>query len=785
MSQIETDLRARLTELQRHLNQEVEAREQRNACDRALSDLRQRVRSMAVGEDLSAVTESVGSCLRDARVPYDGYGVNFVDDDHQDPRWTQVLRTAEGGKSTHVRGLESSPAAACAWRERILVYRPDLQADDPYDEVDTGAHDIGQQACRAIVDVPFSHGTVTVNSTVAAAFGDPHIVLLQRVAEVLSEAMQRWADLAQLAQRNDELAERLGEGLQREAELARVTVSLEERERLLTAFHETGKVLLTALDPDAILDALSLQVIEAGVFRSITIALVDEDAHRVRVVRSYIRHRRADGMWTPVQQTELSSGIDYDLDDENITAQVARTGAMEVIEGWDSRYDERRRDTTSLISVAYFIPVIHQGRTIAVLGTGSLPQEREEVLRQIDILHPFFDQVAIALYHARLYHELQQRERELRQAQKMEVMGELTAGIAHNFNNLLQAVTGNLELAIDDARPAVRERLLETLSLANRQAELVRQLMAYSRKGTEVTRQPIELGEVAESVASICRNTFDRRIEFISEIEAGLPPVLGDSTQLEQVLLNLCMNARDAVIKARSAQPYVQLRIRQQQEGEKQAVCVTVQDNGTGIEPAHRERIFDPFFTTKEVGSGTGLGLSIVHGIMRQHGGRVTCDSEVGRGSTFELFLRAAEVGARPSVTVQHPVPSGGSETILIVEDEESVRTTVGHALSRLGYRVLLATDGEEGMSILEREAGAVDLMLLDVSMPRMSGPELLAQIDPDHSPLVILFTGFATPHELQGQVAAVLEKPLTPRALVSCVRSVLDSRAGGDSDRC
>jgi signal transduction histidine kinase len=246
-----------------------------------------------------------------------------------------------------------------------------------------------------------------------------------------------------------------------------------------------AKVLLIALDSAAILDALSLQVIEAGVFRSIMIALVDHEAREVRVVRDYKRRRGPNGVWTPVEQ-RARDGFVYALDSDNITAGVDRTGVMEVIDGWDDRYDERRRATVNLTNVSYFIPVIHHGRAIAVLATGSAPEERQAILRQIDILRPFFDQVAIALYHARLYDDLQERERELRQAQKMEVMGELTAGIAHNFNNLLLVVTGNLELAIEDAQPEVRSRLIETLRAVNTHAELVRQLMAYSLSGDRV-----------------------------------------------------------------------------------------------------------------------------------------------------------------------------------------------------------------------------------------------------------------------------------------------------------
>ncbi len=770
------ELQARLEQLEARLHQELEHRRRRDACDQALSGLRQLVRSMQRGDDLPMVTAAVGSCLDQAEVPYHAYGVNFIRNGDDEPKLTQVLRTTRGAKAMHVKNLLPGSPVAQSWQQGVVVYRPDLLADDPYGELDTWARDAAPAPRRSIVDVPFSHGTLAINSLKANAFNDFDIWCLHQIAEVLTEAMQRWADLGQLEERNRELAQGLEEGARREAELSRSSELLADRDRLLSAFHETGKVLLTTIDADEILDTLSLQVIKAGVFRSITVALVDEGAQRVRVVRGYIRHRGTDGLWTPLQQEELSDGISYELKEDNIFGAVGLSGVMEVIEGWDRRYDARRPPLTATVSLAYFIPVVHKGRAIAVLATGSSLGEREGMLRRIHMLRPFFDQVAIALYHARLYEELQERERDLRRAQKMEVMGELTAGIAHNFNNLLQGVTGNLELAMEDAEAEVRVRLADALSVVNTQAELVRQLMAYSRHGAEVTRKLIEPGPLLETVANICRNTFDRRIEFITELDPNLPMILGDSAQLQQAVLNLCMNARDAVVEQGGHHSFVALRACLRQE-EERTVSISVQDNGVGIDGAVRERIFDPFFTTKEVGSGTGLGLSIVHGIMRRHGGRITCDSRIGEGTMFQLLLPTAEAGTATSVKASEPPPPKGHETILIVDDEESVRTTIGHALSRLGYRVLLAADGEQGLAVLAREGAAVDLMLLDLSMPRLSGSEVLERMDPDSGPAVILFTGFAASHDLSGRVTAVLEKPLLPRTLIHSVRAVLDER--------
>jgi len=768
-------LRERLASLEREYRNELAAREKRQACDEALSALRQQVWSMRRGDDLVAVTDAIGTCLTEAGIGRHAHGINFVHEDDAPQGLTQILRTTEGAAETLVKDLKPGSAMERCWQDRRVVYRRDLLESDPYGEFDIWARDAPPAPRRSVVDIPFSHGTFAVNSLEPDAFSNLDIAFFERVAGVLSEAMQRWADLGLLERRNAELAEQLREGQRREEELAQTNHRLEERERLLSAFHETGKALLAALDPDTILDTLSMQVIEAGVFRSIMIAVVDAEASKVCVVRAYNRVRGDDGSWEPVQKADLAVGFECDLDDEIITATVARTGVMEVVEGWDDRYDERLRETTSPQAVAYFVPIMHKGRPIAVLGTGSSRAERGEVLRRIDVLRPFFDQVAIALYHARLYADLQERERQLRQMQKMEVMGELTAGIAHNFNNLLQGVTGNLELAIEEATADVRDRITDALRIVNTQAELVRQLMAYTRRGTGAAQEPVDIGAIVESVVGMCRNTFDRRIELLCDIDGGCPSVLGDAAQLEQVVLNLCLNARDAVTEDESSEPRISIRVGLQIDSGARNVRLSIADNGAGMDRAICERVFDPFFTTKEVGSGTGLGLSIVHGIVRQHQGSVTCDSRVGAGSTFHVVLPASDSDASESPSADEPAPEKGDETILLVEDEEAVRSTVAFVLRRLGYRVLVAADGEEGLAVLERSRESVDLILLDVSMPRMTGPEMLQRLDPGDCAPVILFTGYAMPHELQDRVAAVLEKPLGPRVLLRCVRSVLD----------
>jgi signal transduction histidine kinase len=747
-------LRRRIGELEERLQQADSRRDRQARHSQAVQQLRERVWEMRSGQDLHLVVETIGAALREVGVPHHEYGVNLIAADGAIHQWTST------GRKRSYQELPADPGSVIhAFRAGgEVVYRRDLLAEDPHGELELYAR-LPQGVRRSVIDVPFDRGTLAVNAFEPEAFSEDHVALLRRIGRIVDNALQRWEDLDRLDRRRVELAES--------------TQRLHERERLLRAFHETSKALLTSLDLDHILDTLSMQIIEAGVFRSTMIALVDHDSESVRVVRSFLRERRADGTWAPVENVDRRIGLEYNLTDTNITAEVARTGVMQVLAGWDGRYEQGLRDITDPRSVAYVRPVVHAGRTVAVLATGSDPEERDEMLRRIEDLSPFFDLVAIALHHARLYVSLQERERELRQLQKMEVMGELTAGIAHNFNNLMQAVSGNLELALEEIEGEPKERVEDARRVVLKQAELVRQLMAYSQRRALAPHAAVDVAGLLDSVSNICRSTFDRRIDLQLHVASDLPPLLGDASQLEQALLNLCLNARDAVLEPGIEEPRVDLVAENRHTDGH--VDIVVRDNGSGITRADRERIFDPFYTTKDVGSGTGLGLSIVHGIVRQHGGQIRCESQLGGGTEFRLSLPTTARPRPEPPESDRPAPARGDERILVVEDEEAVRTTVALVLDRLGYDVLVAADGEEGLALLARQERPVDLILLDLSMPRMSGDQMLDHLDPETAPPVILFTGYATPAAVQERVAAVLEKPLGPRILMRCVRAVLD----------
>jgi two-component system, cell cycle sensor histidine kinase and response regulator CckA len=383
-------------------------------------------------------------------------------------------------------------------------------------------------------------------------------------------------------------------------------------------------------------------------------------------------------------------------------------------------------------------------------------------------------------------------EEQLRQSQKMEAIGLLAGGVAHDFNNLLAIILGFSELASSKLPPGhpVAQQLTQVFEAARRGAELTRKLLAFSRKQV-IERRLVDLAESVADFSRLMARVVGEDVELVVEAQGGRLVVRADAVQLEQVLLNLCTNARQAMpdggtlcLSTRRVvfdQSHV-WREPRAQVGPYAEIAVT--DSGLGMDDATRARVFEPFFTTK--GEGTGLGLSTVYGIVHQHGGFVQVDSAPGRGTTFRVLLPLA-----PDMDTLASAPQGarakaphmrGTELILVAEDEPSLRTLVIATLSELGYRVVAAADGEEAVRQYERVGKDVALVLLDVVMPHMGAREAFERIQAIHGDVRVLFmTGYAPESTRLTQIlesgrAALLEKPFTPEALATMVRSMIDA---------
>ncbi|HUF35844.1 MAG TPA: PAS domain S-box protein [Gemmatimonadales bacterium] len=379
-------------------------------------------------------------------------------------------------------------------------------------------------------------------------------------------------------------------------------------------------------------------------------------------------------------------------------------------------------------------------------------------------------------------------EEQLRQSQKMEAVGKLAGGVAHDFNNLLTAIAGYAELVLDTLASEDPRRLdvQEICQATDRAATLTRQLLAFSRRQVLQPRL-LDLHNLVMGVERLVRRLIGEDVEIVSLTEPGLGLVRADPSQLEQVLLNLAVNARDAMpgggrltIETRNALLGPEYTAGHAAVEPGPYVLLAVTDNGSGMDDATRTRIFEPFFTTKEPGRGTGLGLSMVYGIVKQSGGYIWVYSEVGRGTSFKIYL--PRVAGEVAQAAPEPAPSGqgGKETILLVEDEPAVRSLAHRLLTERGYRVIAAADGTAALDLAGRHEGVIDLLMTDVVMPGMGGRELaerLLALRP--ATRVLYITGYTEDtvvrHGLVRSGLSFLEKPFRPDVLLARVRQVLD----------
>jgi signal transduction histidine kinase/CheY-like chemotaxis protein len=371
----------------------------------------------------------------------------------------------------------------------------------------------------------------------------------------------------------------------------------------------------------------------------------------------------------------------------------------------------------------------------------------------------------------------------LRQSQRMEAVGRLAGGIAHDFNNLLTVILGYTEMLLEQQRDETGSSDLQGIRrAATRAADLTRQLLAFSRRQV-LQPKVLRLNELVTETANMLRRLIGENIRLHLDLPADVWPVRADPTQLDQIILNLAINARDAMpgggdLSIRTANVRADAAFVTGRAGMVPGsyVQLSVEDTGTGMDAETLQHIFEPFFTTKGLGKGTGLGLATVYGIVKQSGGWVYCLSEPGRGTRFQVFLPRAEEGDLSS----SPAPRdlrGGSETILLVEDEAPVRRIARTILERAGYRVLEASTAEEALGVA---AGPVSLLLTDVIMPGMSGRDLALRLLSDRPDLkVIYMSGYPDEalggHEILEAEVAFLEKPFTADGLLAKVRSVLD----------
>ncbi len=393
---------------------------------------------------------------------------------------------------------------------------------------------------------------------------------------------------------------------------------------------------------------------------------------------------------------------------------------------------------------------------------------------------------------ARVLEEKKKLETQLHQFQKMEAIGALAGGVAHDFNNILAAITGFAELALDDARTGFSnsKSIEQILKASERGGDLAKQILAFSRE-SDAEFTLVEPNNVVKSAARLLERTIPRMIDVTLRLSGDLKGMRGDAHRLEQILMNLASNAVDAmpeggnmVIETENTilDEYFCERYMEVEPGEY--IHIRFSDNGHGMDDETVQKMFDPFFTTKVVGKGTGLGLSTVFGVVKSHGGHITCDSGCGKGTVFNMFFPALSKKrgkAAPGRTSTRTI-SGGSEMILIVDDEAPLRDIGNQILSRDGYKTMAACSGEEALDLYLEKGDEIDLVILDISMPGMGGLKCLdklIELNPDIK--VIIASGYSQNGPLQDAIssgaAMFIPKPFRRAEMLTAVRGMLDRR--------
>ena len=373
-----------------------------------------------------------------------------------------------------------------------------------------------------------------------------------------------------------------------------------------------------------------------------------------------------------------------------------------------------------------------------------------------------------------------QLEDQLRQAQKMESIGTLAGGIAHDFNNILYMIVGNADLALQNIPEwnPIYTNLEKIKDASLRAAGIVKQLLKFSRK-TDQDLKPVGIITVIKDALKFLRSTIPSTIEIRKNIAAREITVLADPTQINQVLMNICINASQAMEETGGI---LEINVEKESMTAGDYVKITVSDTGPGIEPELIDRIFDPYFTTKEIGKGSGMGLAVVQGIIKSHGGAITVESQLGKGTTFSILFPIVDEKTEVDSEITDELPPAGTETILFVDDEESIADMIGEILEQLGYKVETQTNPQEALKRFQSKSHDFDLVITDMTMPQMTGIKLSEKLMDIRSDIpVIICTGHSSlideEKAKQLGIAAYVMKPVSMLEIAKAIREVLDKK--------
>jgi PAS domain S-box-containing protein len=570
--------------------------------------------------------------------------------------------------------------------------------------------------------------------------------------------------------------------------------AIREYERLLERVASLGQTFGTARDLETIYRALSAFTLTSMPCSALFLSLYSEAKSARRVVYS----------WSDGEEGVASKLATLPLGDD-LVGQAIKTGGIivnndyrETLEGRqviarrDGNHDDARVPRSAMVA-----PMIVMGRVVGVIEIQSYDlaaygNEHVTAMRLAANL------AANAIENEQLLEQEKERVAQFQQSQKMEAVGRLAGGVAHDFNNLLTAITGYSDLSLRRLKPEdhLHVNITEIKRAAERAAALTHQLLAFSRKQVLQPRV-LDLNAIVSEMDKMLRRMIGEDLELLFDLTTALGRVKADPGQIQQILMNLVVNARDAMpdggkLTIQTANVYLDEDYTRQHVAVLPGayVMLAVSDNGSGMEESTRARIFEPFFTTKEQGKGTGLGLSTVYGIVKQSQGNIWVYSEVGLGTTFKIYLPQVE-GQAEKIQLSENARSlaPGTETILLVEDDDMVRGIARVILTSAGYTVLEAADGENALGLCHQHRGMIHLLLTDVVMPRISGRALADRVKELRPDIDILFMSGYTHeaiihHGVLNEGINFMEKPFTPETLTRKIRAALNSSASITNNR-
>jgi signal transduction histidine kinase/CheY-like chemotaxis protein len=559
--------------------------------------------------------------------------------------------------------------------------------------------------------------------------------------------------------------------------------ALTEYESLVERMAALGQTLGNARDLAIIFRALRDFASASVPCDGVVISLYDREK----------KTRRPAYLWTDNKEFDTANLVEIPVKD-GLTGTAISSGSVIIDNNFQPVVPSKHpvfigeHDGARTPHSALSAPMTVMGRTVGCIEIqsyqgGSFEQEHATAMRMAANL------AANAVENVILIEREQAKEEQLRQAQKMESIGTLAGGIAHDFNNLMTAVTGYSELALRSlsADDPLRPKIEVIKSAGERATGLTRQLLAFSRKQM-LQPKVLDLNSVISGIAQMLPRVIGEHIDLSFSPGDPLGQIKADPSQIEQVLLNLAVNARDAMpecgrltIETRNVHLTGKFGRSDLTVEPGHYVMMAVSDTGTGMDDETQSHIFEPFFTTKGVGKGTGLGLSTVYGIVKQSGGSLVVQSELGKGTTFKIYLpRVDEITESEAFDGESAEVARGQETVLLVEDEEVVRNLSREILETYGYSVLVAANGREGLRVGEEFQGKIDLVITDVIMPLMGGPEMTESLRTSRPDTRVLFmSGFTDDaivhHGVLDESVSFLQKPFSLEALASKAREVLD----------